>query len=76
MELDLSGRVAIATGEADRFTLVLQEYNKSKEVTRQRLYLEAMEEILPSVTKFILTEDANGNLLQFLPLTSDEVAQP
>ncbi len=69
-------RVAIATGEADRFTAVLEEYNKSKEVTRQRLYLEAMEEILPGVTKFILTEDANGNLLQFLPLTSDEVAQP
>ena len=64
-------KVAIATGEADRFASVLEEYNKSKEVTRQRLYLEAMEEILPGVKKFILTEEANGNLLQFLPLTDD-----
>jgi hypothetical protein len=30
-----------------------------------------MEEILPGVKKFILTEEANGNLLQFLPLTDD-----
>lgn len=39
-------------------------------------FMAISEEILPGVTKFILTEDANGNLLQFLPLTSDEVAQP
>ena len=57
--------------DSDRFASVLEEYNKSKEVTRQRLYLEAMEEILPGVKKFILTEEANGNLLQFLPLTDD-----
>jgi hypothetical protein len=38
-------------------------------VTRQRLYLEAMEEILPGITKFIVDSDGGGNLLQFLPLT-------
>ena len=68
-------KVAIATGEADRFSSVLKEYQKSKVVTRQRLYLEAMEEILPDVKKFVLTEDANGNLLQFLPLTDDSDAK-
>jgi membrane protease subunit HflK len=62
-------RIARSTGEASRFLSVLAEYEKSKEVTRQRLYLEAMEEILPEVTMFILTEDSGGNLLQFLPLT-------
>ena len=62
-------RIARSTGEASRFLSVLAEYEKSKEVTRQRLYLEAMEEILPEVTMFILAEDSGGNLLQFLPLT-------
>ncbi|MFH1560850.1 MAG: FtsH protease activity modulator HflK [Chloroflexota bacterium] len=64
-------RIAKATGEADRFTSVLEEYEKSREVTRQRLYLEAMEGILPGVTKFILATDSSGNLLQFLPLTGE-----
>ena len=64
-------RIARATGEADRFISVLDEYEKSKEVTRQRLYLEAMEEILPGITKFILAEDNGGSLLQFLPLKDD-----
>jgi len=49
--------------------LVLAEYQKSRDVTRQRLYLEAMEQILPRVTKFVLASDNDGNLLQFLPLT-------
>ncbi|MEE8443447.1 MAG: FtsH protease activity modulator HflK [Dehalococcoidia bacterium] len=65
-------RILKATGEADRFLSVLAEYKESKEVTRQRLYLEAMEEILPGITKFIVSPDTGGNLLQFLPLTEDE----
>ncbi len=62
-------RVAQATGQADRFLAVLQEYRKAPDVTRQRLYLEAMEEILPGVTKFIVDADNGGNLLQLLPLS-------
>ncbi len=69
-------KIAKATGEADRFTSVLFEYNKSKAVTRQRLYLEAMEEILPGITKFILAEGNEGSLLQFLPLTGEVGAKP
>ena len=61
-------RILRATGEASRFLSVLREYQLSKEVTRQRLYLEAMEEILPNITKFIIAPDSGGNLLQFLPL--------
>jgi membrane protease subunit HflK len=64
-------RIAKATGEASRFISVLEEYKESKEVTRQRLWLEAVEEILPDVTKYILTSDSGGNLLQFLPLDGD-----
>jgi membrane protease subunit HflK len=61
-------RVQRARGEANRFLSVLAEYEKAREVTRQRLYLETMEEVLPGITKFIINPDAAGNLLQTLPL--------
>ena len=64
-------RIARATGQSARFLSVLSEYNKSKNVTRQRMYLETMEAILPNVTKYIIDEKVGGNLLQFLPLTND-----
>ena len=46
-------RVNISTGQAQRFTAILSEYRKSPEVTRQRLYLDAMEEVLPGITKIV-----------------------
>lgn len=61
-------RIARATGEASRFEQVLEEYSDSPVVTRQRLYLEAMEEILPGVNKYIVSEESGGSLLQLLPL--------
>ena len=64
-------KVAIAEGQAARFLSILAEYDKAKEITRQRLYLEAMEEMLPGITKFIVSENAGGGLLQFLPLTEE-----
>jgi len=64
-------KVALAEGQAQRFTLILEEYEKAPAITRQRLYLEAMEEILPGITKFIVSEEAGGGLLQFLPLTQN-----
>jgi len=69
-------RIAKATGESSRFESVLAEYRKSEDVTRQRLYLEAMEEFLPNVKKFILASDSSGNLLQFLPLDGEGVPKP
>ena len=56
-------RITRAEGEADRFTSILQEYNKSQQVTRQRLYLEAMEEVLPGITKVILAPEAQSVLI-------------
>ncbi|MCL0029055.1 FtsH protease activity modulator HflK [Dehalococcoidia bacterium] len=65
------GRIAKAEGESTRFLSILKEYKKAPTITRQRLFLEAMEEILPGVTKFIVSEKSGGGLLQFLPLTQD-----
>jgi membrane protease subunit HflK len=61
-------RIARAEGEADQFTTVLKEYAQSPQVTRQRLYLEAMEEILPGITIYLI-DDQSGGVLPFLPLT-------
>ena len=56
-------RIARARGEAEQFNAVLTEYRKSREVTRQRLYLEAMEEVLPGVSKIIISPDAEAVLI-------------
>ena len=63
------GRIAKAKGEAEGFESVLEGYKSSPDVTRQRLYLEAMEEILPGVKKFILDD---SGVLPFLPLENAE----
>ena len=61
-----TGRIARAQGEADGFEAILEGYLLSPDVTRQRLYLEAMEEVLPGITKFILSD---SGVLPFLPLS-------
>ncbi len=53
-------RVNEAQGDADRFNSIRSEYQKAKEVTRRRLYLEAMQDILPQV-KEIYVIDGNTN---------------
>ncbi len=58
---------ANAIGEAERFKQILAEYNKAPQVTRERLYLEAMQEILSNSTKILIDDKGGGNLL-FLPL--------
>ena len=61
-------RVKHAQGDAEKFLAVLKEYEKAKDVTRKRLYLETMEQILPGIRKFVIDPETGGNLLQFLPL--------
>ncbi|TNJ48582.1 FtsH protease activity modulator HflK [Phaeobacter sp. B1627] len=61
-----------AQGEASRFAAVLTEYEKAPEVTRKRLYLETMEEVLGRVDKIILDSTAGGvsgqGVVPYLPL--------
>lgn len=59
--------IASSEGEANRFKQILVEYNKAPGVTRDRLYLDMMEEVLSSVTK-IVVDQKNGNNLLYLPL--------
>jgi len=61
-------RVNEARGEAQKFSLLLAEYRKAPEITRRRLYLEAMQAILPGLQKKIIIDDSLKNILQTLPL--------
>jgi membrane protease subunit HflK len=61
-------RVNEARGDAERFTAVFNEYLKAPEVTRQRLYLEAMQEIMPQFEKKVIVDDKVRGLLPLLPL--------
>ncbi|MFZ0710605.1 MAG: FtsH protease activity modulator HflK [Terrimicrobiaceae bacterium] len=61
-------RILIAKGEAARFLSVLAEYEKAKEVTRERLHLESVEKILSEVDKIIVDGSIGQRLMPLLPI--------
>ena len=64
--------VARAEGDAQRFKAVLTEYQKAPQVTRDRMYTDAMQQIYSSVTK-VMVDSRQGNNLLYLPL--DKIMQ-
>lgn len=62
-------RILEAQGDVANFVLVRQEYEKSKEVTRERLYLEAIQDILSKTNNILIKKDLGNGVVQFLPLT-------
>lgn len=60
--------VSRAQGEADRFTKLAGEYHKAPEVTRQRLYLDSMQDVLSQTSKVLVTGQQGQNNLIYLPL--------
>jgi modulator of FtsH protease HflK len=64
-----------AQGEASRFSAVLEEYKKAPDVTRKRLYLETLEEVLGRVDKVIIDESGGSSgVVPYLPL--NELRRP
>jgi membrane protease subunit HflK len=61
-------RVNNAAGDAKRFTAIYKEYAKAPSVTRKRLYLEALNEILPKISKKIIVDQNQKNLVPLLSL--------
>ena len=59
-----------ATGEAQRFLAIVEEFNKARDVNRQRMYLEAMADVLssPGLQKIVFSKDAQSNVLPLLNL--------
>lgn len=68
-------RVNEAKGETTRFTSIVTEYLNAEEVTRRRMYLEAMQEILPNVNQVYVMSDDQQTLLPFLDLTRKKAVQ-
>lgn len=61
-------RVNNAQGDASKFTAIWKAYKSTKEVTRRRLYLETLEEILPNAGKIYIMEPGANNILPLLNL--------
>ena len=59
--------IADADGQASRFLSLLTEYQKAPRVTRDRLYIDAVEEVYRNSNKVILDSKGSGNLL-YLPI--------
>jgi membrane protease subunit HflK len=64
-------RVNRARGEAERFNAMVTEYKKSPEVTRQRLFLETMDKVLPQIEELYVIDTKNAGVLPLLPLRKD-----
>ena len=63
----MSQVVSKSEGEANRFTALLKEYEKAPEVTRERLYIDAIEQVMTDSTKILLDTEGGNNML-YLPL--------
>lgn len=59
--------VAEAKGDASRFNAIYAQYVNAKEVTRERMYLETMEQVLKGMPK-VIVDGAKGNFLPYMPL--------
>ena len=68
--------IAESTGEAERFKLVLEEYQAAPRVTRQRMYLETIEEVYGPAEKILLDETAGSGVVPYLPLDQLKSKKP
>ncbi len=61
-------RISRAQGDVSKFNAMLKEYRKSKDVTKTRLYLETVEEVLAKADKIVVPDAEDGNVLNLLNL--------
>lgn len=69
-------RINEAEGDATRFSALLTEYNKAPEVTRRRIYIETLQEILPGIRSKIIVDDQMRGILPLLNLDANKDAKP
>ena len=69
-------RVNEAEGDAARFTALLAEYEMAPEVTRRRIYLETMQDVLPGIQSKIIVDGLTGSILPLLNLDRQQGDQP
>ena len=69
-------QVLHATGDANRFLSVLKEYRLARQVTRERLHIEALENILNQVELILVDDDVGKGVLPLLPLSNLNSSRP
>ncbi|MFQ5706280.1 MAG: FtsH protease activity modulator HflK [bacterium] len=70
-----TNRVNRAKGDADKFVAIWREYNKARDVTRRRIYLETMLEILPKIDNTYIVDEEQKGLVPLLQLARKEVSK-
>lgn len=68
-------KIRQARGDANRFLATVREYKKAPEITRKRLYLEMMKDVMPTVDKFILGDKSGSGVLPILSLRGDALKE-
>jgi len=69
-------RINEAEGDAIRFNALVEEYSKAPEVTRRRIYIETMQEILPGIRSKIIVDEQSQGILPLLNLDSQRGEKP
>jgi membrane protease subunit HflK len=69
-------RINESEGDAARFTALFTEYQKASDVTRRRMYLETMEEVIPRLGGLVILDEGANQVLPFLPLTQGAQSAP
>jgi len=59
--------IAVADGDASRFDQLLTEYSKAPEVTRQRMYIDSLQDVMTASSKIMIDVEGGNNML-YLPL--------
>ena len=65
-----------ALGEAERFERIFAEYRRAKDVTKQRMYLETMEQVLAGMNKIVIDKEAGKGVVPYLPLNEIRRSPP
>ena len=69
-------RINEAEGDAARFSALLAEYSKAPEVTRRRIYIETLQDVLPTIRSTIIVDEESQSILPLLNLDSQQGARP
>jgi len=69
-------RINEAEGDASRFNALFEEYSKAPEVTRRRIYIETMQEILPKIQSKIIVDEQSQGILPLLNLDTGKGDKP
>ena len=69
-------RINEAEGDVARFSALLAEYSKAPEVTRRRIYIETMQDVMPGIHSKIIVDEQNRSILPLLNLDSPKGERP